>query len=68
MTTARTIGMTTAKATGRVTLFESEGFWPEELVESRLRTEESLAQGVSIKRCREADCGSAMALGSLLFR
>lgn len=69
MMIANTMGMTTAKATGKVTLFESDGFCTlEEPVESRLKSEETVDMGLSINRWIEAGCGRATAFGSLLWR
>ncbi len=61
--------MTTAKATGKVTLFESEGFAPEESAELRLMNEdEILERGLSIKRSNDTDSGRLIAFGSLRCR
>ncbi len=66
---AKTMGMTTAKATGRVTLFESEGFAPVESVEPRLMNDdENLERGFSTKPCNDCISGRVIAFESLLCR
>ena len=73
-TIASAIGIMTARATGRVTLFPSVGFWQPalELLEplqlSRLKKAESPARGLSTRVLMEAGSGKAMAVGSLLPR
>lgn len=69
MTMARTMGMTTAKATDRVTLLESEGFVPEESVELRLMNDdENFEQDLSTKRSQDTDSGRVIALCNFLSR
>lgn len=70
--------MTTARATGRVTLFESVGFWhpgveafdPEqasvELEDWRLNKELSRAIGFSTRRSNVSELGRGTALGAFL--
>ena len=74
MAIATAMGITTARATGSVTLFPSVGFWQpglellEPLQASRLMNAESPERGLSTSFLMEAGSGNARAVGSLLRR
>lgn len=67
-------GITTARVTGIVTLFESVGFWQpglellEPLQSSRLKNVDSPDRGLSMRVLIEAGSGKAIGLASLLRR